>query len=149
MARGSTEKILLVLAAFSLSACGEGAAPHPSIAGFTITPNTAAAGDTLTVEIDAAHFELAGEHEHAGHSPENLGEASTNRGHVHVYFDSFDENPIAMKAERAFDITVPENSLPGEHDVYVRLHASDHTIIVPEVIGMSTLMVVTPILPAD
>jgi hypothetical protein len=114
----------------------------PSFTEFTVTPATVAAGDSVDVVIDGDHLgeleatsdgsmEMAGEEE----------ESTCAGGHVHIYLDDLETNPLSMQEAKAFPMTIPADTEPGTHTLIVRLHNKDHTIYDPEVSMETTITV--------
>ncbi len=109
-------------------------------------------GDTVTLTFEIEHFTLSGEsdHEHleldfdppltAQADPFAAGEyTGPSEGHVHVYLDDLEENPLAMITTVTGEVVVEAD--PGAHTLICRLHGSDHKIIEPQIIDEVDLTV--------
>lgn len=48
-------------------------------------------------------------------------------GHLQVYLDSFDNPPLLVTAKTEFEVTIPQNTPPGHHDLKCRAHKHDGT----------------------
>jgi len=115
----------------------------PAFTEFTVTPGTVAAGGEVDVTVDGDHIgelmDMAhGTMEGTEHDHEEEGCLG---GHLHVYIDDFEENPLAMEGAKAFPMTIPADTTPGTHTLIVRLHNKDHTIHKPEVTMETTVTV--------
>jgi len=135
---------LLVL----LVACGGSEPMEPEILSFVVDPEVAAQGEEVTATFELAHFTLTGEEGHA-HEEDGMGDmdgmedgeheghdshdGETQMGHVHIYLDDLETNPLAMQTELVGTFIVPEDTEIGEHTLIARLHDSDHLIIEPQV----------------
>jgi len=132
-------------------------------------PDTAAAGDSITVSFEVENFEFSmegehdhGEHDHDEHDHDSGGEESGDHGsggfefrageamstetgcyvgHVHVYVDDLMTDPIAQVTVPSADIVLPTDLTPGAHTFIYRLHDATHKIITPEVIVERTLTI--------
>ena len=71
-----------------------------------------AAGDKIVVTVDVGNFIL------------DINGAGD--GHYHVYWNSRDQQPLAMSAESQVEVTIPELATPGEHALIVALVDNDH-----------------------
>ena len=131
---------LSFLALVTLAACGG----DPAITSVTITPSTIAAGGTVQMTVELDNFELgsgADQMEH-GLSRSALREAHGEEGgHLHVYLDSTDVNPLVQTSSSSFPVLIPLGTAAGAHTLIVRLHAADHHIIEPEVKASAALTV--------
>lgn len=117
----------------ALAACGDG---DPAIVSVTANPTTVAAGGTIQMTVVLENVELeAGEAEHAltqralrvAHGDEEAGV------HLHTYLDDLESNPLAQTSSTSYAIVIPQATATGAHQLIVRLHGADHTILEPQV----------------
>ena len=131
-----------------LCACGEETVLPPELVSFTVDPAIAQAGDELTTTVEVAHFTLTGEAEHTHDetaTDDHAGEDSSDAmGHVHIYLDDLETNPLAMQVTSVGTIIVPEDTEFGAHVLIGRLHDASHLIIEPQVILEIDLEIITP-----
>ena len=92
----------------------------------------------MTLELE--NFEIEAEEHEEGEEEEEEevgsgASADDNLGHVHIYFDSFDTNPIIQLEDGSpeGDGEIPADAAVGPHVLIARLHGTDHLIIEPEV----------------
>jgi hypothetical protein len=128
--------------------------PPPTLS-VEATPTEISSGDSVTLKFTIENFTLSGEHDHAhleaAFDPdlaarpdpleaEDVAEYDGPReGHVHVYLDDFETNPIGMLTVTEAEVVVEAE--PGTHTLLCRLHGSDHKIIEPQVIDSVELTV--------
>lgn len=163
-----TPLLLVPTLVLSLGACDDNEPADPVCDGepelLKVTaPDSAAAGGTITMAFEVAHFEFSregsghedGGHEGGGHDGDEDGghegaqpsddnelraadstsaETGCFVGHVHVYVDDLMSNPIAQITVESADVVLPDDLAPGEHRLINRLHAASHKIIEPQVI---------------
>jgi len=55
--------------------------------------------------------------------PEHVNDA----GHIQVYLDDFDTQPLLITAETMFNVTIPAATKPGPHELKCRVHKHDGT----------------------
>lgn len=110
-------------------------------------PDTAAAGDTMTLAFEVEFFEFSGgdddhdhdhDHDHDGHGDDGKVSVTSEEtgcflGHVHVYLDDLMTDPIAQIVTAEGDITLPDDIEAGDHRLIMRLHDASHRIIEPQV----------------
>ena len=130
----------------TLMACGE-AAVDPAILAFTVDPGTVAAGGTVQVMLELDGFTLTGhdmsgsmsgmdmdmdmDHDdHDDHDHDSDGAT----GHIHIYLDDVETNPLAMMGTSMAEITIPVDAEVGTHTLIARLHDASHLILDPEVV---------------
>ncbi len=118
-----------------LAACGGDDEPSFTM---TATPLTVARGGEITLTFNLKNFTLTGGHQH-GLAPahedgtEHAEAATTKEGHVHVYLDTTDANPLLQAEESPVKLTITAST--GAHKLIGRLHAGDHKIIEPQIIS--------------
>lgn len=113
----------------------------PTIDSFAVTPDSAAPGTTLTGTVAVSHFELSGEpHQHTealrpGLEPQDEDAPAEEcvGGHVHIYLDDLETNPLGMPTTPEFTFDLPSDAMPGAHTLIARLHTRDHKILEPQV----------------
>ena len=129
----------------ALMACGE-AAVDPAILAFTVDPGTVAAGGTVQVMVELEGFTLTG-HDMSGsmsgmdmdmdmdmdHDDHDHHSDGTS-GHIHIYLDDVETNPLAMMGTSMAEITIPVDAEVGSHTLIARLHDASHLILEPEVV---------------
>jgi len=121
-----------------LVGCGGSEPMEPEILSFVVDPEVAAQGEEVTATFELAHFNLTGDDghshdEHMGDHHDEGEDADMQSGHVHIYLDDVETNPLAMQTELVSTFTVPEDAEIGEHVLIARLHNADHLIIEPQV----------------
>jgi hypothetical protein len=115
------------------TACGG----DPAITSVTANPSTVARGGltTLTVELENVELGLAADHH--GLTARGLqaahGESPAGM-HLHTYLDDLETNPLAQTSSVTFPVIIPLATAVGPHQLIVRLHMSDHTILEPQVL---------------
>lgn len=127
-------------------------------------PDTIAAGGAFDASFEVRHFEFSMEgghdhddhdhgedhddgEEHDDHEEQQPGdddvfragetiseETGCIRGHVHLYIDDLETNPVAQIVNPSARVTLPEDLEPGEHTWIARLHNAEHFIIEPQVV---------------
>ena len=139
---------MLVLPLFSACAGdkdGDTAAMgEPAITSFTLDPSSGPPGTMVQSTLMVEHFEFTGgEHGDGTHmgppaevSADNESAESGHGliGHVHIYWDNMDGNPVLMQVEHEGMFMVPMDATAGSHPVLARLHDADHLIVKPEVV---------------
>ncbi len=107
---------------------------EPAITEFTVTPATVAAGDAVDVTVDGEHLgDLMPTSDGTDMDMEHEEESACPGGHLHVYLDDLDSNPLTMQEAKAFPMDIPADTPVGPHTLIVRLHNKDHTIYEPQV----------------
>ena len=128
---------LLVAGGLLLSACHDHPTEPPTL-DIRVEPTTVVSGDKVTISVTVTNIRLSdepGSHTHgSGH-----GDSDPSLGHVHVYLDTTDENPIAQMTVAETEVTIEAD--PGEHTLIGRLHGADHAIIKPEIRDNETITV--------
>lgn len=99
---------------------------------------------TLVLE----NFEPGGHSEH-GLTARTLREAADGHdeegdGHIHVYLDNTDQNPLAQVTTTVFPVIIPRATPAGTHTLIARLHGSDHLILQPEIRATTDITVQSP-----
>lgn len=126
----------LLLSAFVLLAVGCGGdkadCGTPEFTSFSITPDTLAAGDTVSVTVAGNHLNFETDADHDEACP---------GGHLHLYMDDLMTNPLAMEESTSFDATIPTDATAGAHTLIIRLQNHDHTIVEPQVTDEADLTV--------
>ena len=136
---------VLFAALLTLMACGE-AAVDPAILAFTVDPGNVAAGGTVQVMVELEGFTLTG-HDMSGsmsgmdmdmdmdmdHDDHDHHSDGTS-GHIHIYLDDVETNPLAMMGTSMAEITIPVDTEVGAHTLIARLHDASHLILDPEVV---------------
>lgn len=130
--------------------CGPG---DPAILSFTADPTSGPPGTVVQVAIEVENFDLTGEVDHhterlsaradtaevsidhEGEDHEPIEDGDDNLGHVHVYWDSFESNPLTQLEHPTGEFEIPADAAPGTHVLMARLHAADHLIIEPQVVA--------------
>lgn len=109
----------------------------PEITEFTLTPTTLAPGGEFMTHAAVHNFEFSGHAGETGGHEHEGGESGADcpSGHYHVYLDDFMTNPLAMPDTADATANLPDDISLGEHTIFARLHNSDHTILMPEVIA--------------
>lgn len=132
----------------ALSACSSDA--EPEILSLSVDPSQGAPGDTIEVMADVANMTFSGamgaahgdDHGNGGddHGDEHGDDHDAKEkdkdgfvGHIHLYFDSFDINPVLQMLESPGEFIVPDDLEPGMHTLFGRIHGSDHTIYEPQI----------------
>lgn len=127
---------LALFLAFALAGCpSTDTHEHPEITSWTLDPLTVAAGGDLSSTFELMHFSLTGEegdeHDHEGDMAMDAGD---NTGHVHIYLDDLETNPILMQVTLEDTVTLDAATAEGTHTLIARLHNADHEIIEPQVL---------------
>lgn len=103
----------------------------PAIDSIAINPTHARAGETITMTLEVSGLELT--YGIQAHALRTTHGEETQGGHIHVYFDSVDVNPLVQTGSTTIPLIVPVGASSGAHTLIARLHGGDHTILVPEV----------------
>lgn len=125
--------------ALVLSACGG----DPTIVSVTVTPSTVAKGGTVNVTVELENVELGEAEDHAALTARGLhtahGEATGM--HLHTYLDDLETNPLAQTSSASFAVVIPQAATSGAHQLIVRIHNGDHTILEPQVTKAAAITV--------
>ena len=129
----------------------DGDVMDPEIVSFEVNPTEITAGTDATVMIEVNHFEFTGHDEMTGmstdagdgHSHED-GHEGVQKGHVHIYLDDTETNPLVMMMADMDTFTMPIDTTAGAHTLIARLHDDGHLIIEPEVIAELEVTVLAP-----
>jgi len=135
----------------------------PALVSAGDLPDTAAAGDMMTLAFEVEFFEFSGdgggheghdhgdhdhgdEHEdHGDHDDEKVSVTSEETGcfvgHVHVYLDDLMTDPVAQLTTESGEVMLPADVEAGEHRLIMRLHDATHRIIEPQVVLEHTFTV--------
>lgn len=108
----------------------------PAIEKVTASATTVAPGGTITLTFDVAGFELDEATVSDAMLPlhgEEDAEEECPGGHMHVYLDSLETDPIMATDKAVVDVTIPVGTTEGEHELIVRVHNHDHAIYEPQV----------------
>lgn len=145
--------ILTVLLALALTAgceepCPWGEDDLPAIDSVTASATTVSAGEDIDLTFELSFFQLTGEenHSHDGDGHDDHGHGGTSAcpaGHVHVYLDDLMTNPLGMPTTETATVTIPEDTLAGEHTLIARLHNADHTILTVDDEEVTAELVIT------
>ncbi|MCC7382088.1 MAG: hypothetical protein IT384_09670 [Deltaproteobacteria bacterium] len=123
------------------AACGG----DPAITSFTVTPATVAPGGRVTGTVVVENFEIGhgGSGLTARRSAAALRAANEGEhvGHLHVYFDTTEMNPLVMTSSTTFPVPIPADATRAAHTLIARLHNADHTIVEPEVKATASITV--------
>lgn len=115
---------------------------EPVFTAFDVAPTTAAAGDTVDITVAGDHLgDLAASSDGSMEEEGEEEESACLGGHLHIYLDDLETNPITMQEALAFPVTLPTELEAGVHTLIVRLHNHDHTIYEPEVTRETELTV--------
>ena len=144
-----------VLPLFALLAACSSA--EPDILDFVVDPAAGAPGETITASAEVVDFEFSGgdmdmdmdmgsmdmggmdmdgddhDHDH-DHGDEDSGKGKIPVGHIHLYMDDLQTNPVLMMNTATATFVVPDDATEGTHTLIARLHGSDHLILEPEVL---------------
>lgn len=115
--------------------CGSAETPAPEITEFTVDPTEIPVGGQADVHVVVENFSLT-EHSEASTAHEDGGEhaeGEVQSGHVHVYLDDVESNPLVMMSGADGSLTIPSGTTTGPHVLIARLHGDDHLIVEPEV----------------
>lgn len=104
----------------------------PAFVSFSADPASGPAGSTVRFAVELDNFVLSGDEDH-DHGDHDHGAGDGNTGHVHVYFDAYDTNPIAMMTTPEAEGVIPADAEVGMHVIFARLHGADHLVVEPEV----------------
>lgn len=114
---------------------------------FDLSATMVAPGETIQATFEVHNFEFSMDgHDHGGHDHAQGGDAIEFRaacptGHVHIYLNDLETNPVAMQTTSTGDVVIPEDAPVGEHTLIARLHNADHTILEPQVMMELTITV--------
>lgn len=131
--------MILRLASIGLLACSTAACGgDPRIVSVTANPSTIAAGGTITMTVVLENVDDVHSDEHALTAralvaADDEAHEEEEGVHIHTYLDSTDVNPLAQTSSTTYPVVVPAATAAGAHQLIVRLHNGDHTIITPEV----------------
>lgn len=127
-----------------LCACGaDGDHDHdevPEIVSFTVDPGLVEAGAEAQVQVEVEHFDLGGGEHH-------MHEKGSASGHVHIYLNDTESNPLLMMMGSMGTVTIPADTEVGVHALIARLHDSGHLIIEPEVTAEVEIDVFGAVIP--
>ncbi len=132
--------VSFALTALALSACGG----DPAIVSVTATPSTVAAGGTVNVVVELENVELgeaAAEHALTARGLRAAHGEETTGMHLHTYLDDLETNPLAQTSVASFDVVIPATATVGAHQLIVRVHNGDHTILEPQVLKSAAITV--------
>lgn len=103
-----------------------GGAARPAVSWTADNVTALQAGDTITLTIEVENFTLDGN---------AIGGANADGvGHYHVYWDGASgDDYLAMGADAAIEVQVPEDATDGSHKVTVSLRNNDHSPLSPPV----------------
>lgn len=108
----------------------------PAITSVTVNPSTVVRGGQTTVTVELENVELGLAEDHHALTARGLrsahGEAPAGM-HLHTYMDDLETNPLAQTSSVSFPVVIPLTASVGPHQLIVRLHMSDHTILEPQV----------------
>jgi len=122
----------------TLAACGS----DPAITSISINPTHAKATEKVTMTLEIENFELGFSTTAAAlRAAHGDGDVHDTTGHVHVYFDNLETNPLVQTASTTFQLGIPGDATPGAHKLIARLHRGDHTILEPSVTAEVALTV--------
>jgi len=127
----SVRLAVLVAASLLFAACDVGVVP-PEIVSWTLDPTTIEAGGDVTSTFELSNFELTGESDHEHDTEELAGDP--NHGHVHIYLDDLESNPVLTQVTTSDTVTIPDTTVAGTHTLIGRLHDATHLIIEPQVV---------------
>lgn len=151
-----TRYVILALTTALALGCKPG---EPGITSFTIDPVSGPPGTEVVATIEVENFELTGEQDgraergaafvdtaevstdHEGHEHEDDEGGAPGLGHVHVYWDSFESNPLTQMEHATAVLVIPSDAEPGPHVLMARLHGADHLIIEPQVVAEAEFLV--------
>lgn len=117
----------------------------PEIVDFTVDPTEITAGTDATVMVDVAHFAFTEHHDMSTMGADgDHASSAVQKGHVHVYLDDLETNPLVMMMSDMDTLTIPDNTEAGAHTLIARLHDDGHLIIEPEVTAEVEITVLAP-----
>ena len=152
----------MVWIGLALLACGgdkgddtsAGGHSHPEITAFVLDPGSGPAGAMVQSTVTVSDFVYTGgEHgDHGTHGPPldvtpDAGDHDHGdtegpiTGHIHIYWDAIEGNPILMQVTESATLMIPEDATPGVHTLHARVHDADHLIVKPEVTFEATFEV--------
>jgi hypothetical protein len=128
--------------------------PPPTIQ-VSVSPDTIASGDMVTVTVQVENFSLPTDQDHdhdhlelepsgalqAGASPAKHGDDyhGPREGHYHLYLNDLMSNPLVHAYEH--EVSVVIEAEPGQHEIIARLHGLDHRIIEPQITDSTPITV--------
>jgi len=134
--------IVFLTSALLLVACGTEEEPtvyEPTLVSLTVDPASDVAGAEVMVMVEVADFTLSGESGHDDHDDMDMDSEDDDHdeddaheapeGHVHIYWNSVETNPLLMLTESMGTIIIPEDAEVGVHTIIGRLQDEDHKII--------------------
>jgi hypothetical protein len=128
-----------------VAACEEHEDCAPSVE-LSVGSPTVPQGGTVSLTVRVEDFTLvepaAGRGQDPGVDPglrHGEGSSSACEGHYHVYVDDLMTNPVLQDWQP--ETTLVVEAEPGMHELIVRLNASDHKIVEPEVTDRVTITV--------
>lgn len=135
-------RLALLAIAIGAAACGQG---EPRIISMTADPPLVVAGSTTTVTLVLENFAVGGAHH--GLTARGLRaaeEAGEGDGHIHIYLDNTDQNPLVQSSAEVVPVIIPRATPAGAHTLIGRLQGLDHAIIQPEVKATTSITVQSP-----
>jgi plastocyanin len=78
-------------------------------------------GDTVPIHVEVENVYLVDPN--ADPPPEHEDDA----GHLQIYLDNFDSDPLLITANVEVNVTIPIDTPPGEHTIKCRVHKHDGT----------------------
>jgi hypothetical protein len=143
-----------------LLAIGCGSNPPPAITSLSVNPAEVAPGGETTLTVVLENFQLRDPDAQTAHglraaSEDEHGEGEAgdypDGGHFHVYLDSVETNPLLNNCpdycehpgfSNSIRLKIPDDAIPGSHQLILRLNADTHMFLVPE-IEKSTPLTIT------
>jgi hypothetical protein len=78
-------------------------------------------GDSMPIHVDVENVYLVDPNE------DPPAEHEDDAGHLQIYLDGFDSDPLLITAEVDFSLTIPADTPPGNHTIKCRVHKHDGT----------------------
>lgn len=128
----------VALTLVGLIGCGKGDVPDPEILSFEVDPSEIPAGSMATVTIEVENFAFSEHHTDdpmtmgVDHGDEDHDAGDVAEGHVHVYLDDLETNPLVMMMSETAELMIPMDTTLGAHTLIARLHDADHLILEPQ-----------------